>query len=200
MHQPVRKQADIKSELAGLHVHGFLFAREQIEQQGGESQIVQRARDELIARAMPAAAAAVREEDQSLRAVGHSEIATERRPPSGNFRFRVHRSLRAIFQVRASLGARAVHATEHLAVLLHAVSHDPASAMRARRRDCVDRAFEAVEDVASSAGDYLEALVIVVSADFAFRHNVIVSRATGTLAVSMITLPFQPGRASIFHR
>jgi hypothetical protein len=54
--------------------------------------------------------------------------------------------------------------------------------------------------VASSAGDYLEALVIVVSADFAFRHNAIVSRATGTLAVSMITLPFQPGRASIFRR
>ena len=57
------------------------------------------------------------------------------------------------------------------AVLLHAVSDDFAAAVRADRRQSVDRALKAVERVMLSAHHHLEGLVILVFANFACRHT-----------------------------
>ena len=75
-----------------------------------------------------------------------------------------------VFQLGASVGARAVDAAEDLAFFLHAVADDPTAAARAAWRERVDGAFEAVEGVALSAEDHLERLVVVVSADFTLSH------------------------------
>src|SRR5687768_2547332 len=58
----------------------------------------------------------------------------------------------------------AVNAAEILAARLHAVTDDPALAMVASRREHVDRALEAVEDVRLSVHDDRERLVVAVSA------------------------------------
>ena len=76
----------------------------------------------------------------------------------------------AIFQCGASVSACTVDAAEDLAVLLDSVANDPAAAARAARSEGVNRAFEAVEDVALSAGFHFEGLVVVISAYFALRH------------------------------
>ncbi len=64
-----------------------------------------------------------------------------------------------------------MHAAEDLTVLFHAVTNNTALTMRTRRRERMDRAFEAVKDVTLSAGYYFECLVIFVSADFALSHT-----------------------------
>ena len=77
----------------------------------------------------------------------------------------------AIFQFRSAGFARAVDATEHLSIRFNAVSDDPAIAMRANRRQRVNRAFEAVERVVLPANDYFKRLVIFIFANFAGRHT-----------------------------
>jgi hypothetical protein len=62
-------------------------------------------------------------------------------------------------------------ATEDFASLLHAVPNDPAFAMRANRRECVDCALEAIKGVALAANNHLKRLVIVIFANFAFSHT-----------------------------
>jgi hypothetical protein len=64
-----------------------------------------------------------------------------------------------------------VHATEDLSVRFNAVSEDPAVAVRANRRERVDRAFKAVEGVMLPANDYFERLVILIFADFTCSHT-----------------------------
>jgi hypothetical protein len=54
---------------------------------------------------------------------------------------------------------------------------DAALAMWTSGRERVDRAFEAVEDVTFSAGDYLKRLVILIFANFTFSHGSIISHA-----------------------
>src|SRR5690349_11409809 len=66
---------------------------------------------------------------------------------------------------------RAIRATIHLPVRLDAMPDDLASAMRACRRDRVNRAFEAVEDVCATAKSNFERLVVFVPADLASRHD-----------------------------
>jgi len=51
------------------------------------------------------------------------------------------------------------------------MSDDPAVAMRANRRQRVDRALEAIEGVVLSANDYFERLVIFVLANFTCSHT-----------------------------
>ncbi len=77
----------------------------------------------------------------------------------------------AIFQFRSAGSARAVDATENLSIRFNAVSDDPAIAMRANRRERVDRAFEAVERVVLPANDYFKRLVIFIFANFAASHT-----------------------------
>jgi hypothetical protein len=59
---------------------------------------------------------------------------------------------------------------EDLARLLHAVSDDPAVAVRANRRQRMDRALEAVEGVVLAGNDHFKRLVIFILANFAFSH------------------------------
>jgi hypothetical protein len=47
-----------------------------------------------------------------------------------------------------------------------------ATALIATRRERVDRALKAVEDVGLTLQPYFEALVVVVPADFTFSHDV----------------------------
>ena len=77
-----------------------------------------------------------------------------------------------------------MHAAKYPASLLHAVSDDAALAMWTSGRERVDRAFEAVEYVTFSAGDYLKRLVILIFANFAFSHASSISHADGATAVS----------------
>jgi hypothetical protein len=64
-----------------------------------------------------------------------------------------------------------VDAAEDLSVGFNAVSDYPAVAVRANRRQRVDCALEAIEDVMFPANDYLKGLVIFVLANFACRHT-----------------------------
>jgi ribosomal protein L13E len=50
--------------------------------------------------------------------------------------------------------ARAAGAAEKSAAGLHAVAHHLAAAVRTRRRNAVDRALEAVEDMTRAASDH----------------------------------------------
>ena len=68
--------------------------------------------------------------------------------------------------------------TEDLSVRFDAVADDTAIAVRANRRQRVDCALEAIKDVALSAHDHFKRLVIIVLANFAFRHTQFV-RARG---------------------
>ena len=68
--------------------------------------------------------------------------------------------------------------TENFSVRFDAVADDTAIAVRANRRQRVDCALEAIEGVTLSAHDDFKRLVIIVLADFAFRHTQFV-RARG---------------------
>jgi len=63
--------------------------------------------------------------------------------------------------------ASAVDAAEDFSVSFNAVPDDPAVAMRANRRQRVDRALEAVERVVFSANDHFKRLVIFIFTNFA---------------------------------
>jgi hypothetical protein len=68
------------------------------------------------------------------------------------------------------VGASAVDAAKDLALFFHPMSNDPASTMRTVRSECLNRAFETVENVPFVPDDYFEGLIVVISADFAGRH------------------------------
>ena len=62
-------------------------------------------------------------------------------------------------------------ATEDLSVGFYAVTDDPAVAVRANRRERMDRALKAIEGVVCAGNDYLERLVIFVFTNFACSHT-----------------------------
>jgi hypothetical protein len=70
--------------------------------------------------------------------------------------------------------------TEDSSVGFDTVADDPAIAMRANRRERVDCALEAIEDVTLSAHDHLKRLVIIVLANFASRHTQFVRARRGS--------------------
>src|SRR5262249_12013894 len=75
-----------------------------------------------------------------------------------------------------ALGARlagAAGAAGEGAARFDAVTDDRAAAVRALRRQAVNRALEAVEDVRFPRDFHLEGLVVVVSADFTDGHGVL---------------------------
>ena len=61
-------------------------------------------------------------------------------------------------------------AAEDLSVGLHAVADHPAVAVRANRRQRVDRAFEAIEGMTLAGNDHFKRLVIFILANFACSH------------------------------
>lgn len=70
----------------------------------------------------------------------------------------------------AMLGA--VGAAEYLTVALNAMTDDPCAAMRATRREHVDRALKTVKDVRlATVGRDREGLVVSISAVFTLFHN-----------------------------
>ena len=87
------------------------------------------------------------------------------------FNFSAARRSDAIFQLRFAGLASAVDAAEDFSVSFNAVPDDPAVAMRANRRQRVDRALEAVERMVLPANDHFKRLVIFVFANFACSHT-----------------------------
>jgi hypothetical protein len=85
--------------------------------------------------------------------------------------FAIFTASSAVFQLRFARRPRAMDATENLSVGFNAVSHDPALAMRANRRQRMDRALEAIEGVMLPANDYFKRLVIFIFANFACSHT-----------------------------
>jgi len=76
-----------------------------------------------------------------------------------------------------------VDATENLSVRFDAVSDYPAVAVRANRRQRVDRALEAIEGVVLPANDYFKHLVIFIFTNLACSHTQIFSRLSSFAAV-----------------
>src|SRR5207245_1827462 len=81
------EQRDIESVLTSVQIDCFLLRREQIKKQCCQSGIVQRVRDELIARTVTAATAAVREENEPGRILWNSQIPRENCTPGLNLYF-----------------------------------------------------------------------------------------------------------------
>ena len=73
-------------------------------------------------------------------------------------------------QSGATVGSRAMGATEDSISFFHVVADDSAAAMRALRRQRVDRALKAVEDMLLSLQNYFKKFVVVISADFTLSH------------------------------
>ncbi len=64
-----------------------------------------------------------------------------------------------------------MNAAIDLSVGFHTVTDDSAFAVRADRRQRVDRALEAIEGVMLPANDYFKRLVIFIFANFACSHT-----------------------------
>jgi hypothetical protein len=62
-------------------------------------------------------------------------------------------------------------ATEDLSIGFHTMPDDSTIAVRADRRQRVDRAFEAIECVMFSGYDHFKRLVIFIFANFACSHT-----------------------------
>src|SRR6266536_2533653 len=73
--------------LARVEIHRFFFRREQIEEERGESSLVQSARDKLIPRTVPTAPAAMCEKNQRSRLIDNRQIAVEHRATGRNPHF-----------------------------------------------------------------------------------------------------------------
>src|SRR5206468_554400 len=84
VNKPLCKQADVESMVGCARVNQLLFRRKQIEKERRQSGVVERAGDELIARTVPAAAAAVREKDQRNRMVGQTQVSLKGHGPGQN--------------------------------------------------------------------------------------------------------------------
>src|SRR5262245_9512927 len=80
----------------------------------------------------------------------------------------------AVAQPGYALVLGAMRAAEDRSVLLEAVADDMDAAIRACRRQCVDRAFEAVEGVTRAVEGDLKRLVVVVAAGLASGHGCLV--------------------------
>jgi hypothetical protein len=73
-----------------------------------------------------------------------------------------------------------MNAAKDLSVGFYTVPHDPAMAVRAHRRQRVDRAFEAVECVMLSGYDHFKRLVIFILANFACSHTQLFRASTAS--------------------
>jgi hypothetical protein len=58
-----------------------------------------------------------------------------------------------------------------LSISFHAVANYSAVAVRTDRRQRMDRAFEAIEDVMLAGNDHLERLVVFIFANLASSHT-----------------------------
>jgi hypothetical protein len=81
---------NIETKLGGVGINPFLVGCEQVEQERCHSSVVQCARDKLIPRAVPAAPAAVHEQNQCMRVFGQAESTGQSSPSSWNRDLRSH--------------------------------------------------------------------------------------------------------------
>jgi hypothetical protein len=77
---------------------------------------------------------------------------------------------RPVLKFAMAISASAMDAAKNLPLFFHPMPDDPASTMRTLRRERLNGAFEAVENMAFVPDGYFEGLVIVISADFTGRH------------------------------
>lgn len=89
MDESLGEEADVEAMLRGLQIDCFFFACEQVEKQCRQTCLVQSARNGLIARAMPAAPAAMGEEDEHGGPIRQSQRAVERRRSRWDLDFRI---------------------------------------------------------------------------------------------------------------
>jgi hypothetical protein len=80
--------------------------------------------------------------------------------------------LSPVAQFRFAALTRAIGATEDPAVLrLHSVPNDPAAAMLAGGSQDLNRTLEYVECVGLALSPHFKRLIVVVTAQFTFRHT-----------------------------
>jgi sugar lactone lactonase YvrE len=87
MHEPFGQQADIEAMLPRTEIDCFLLAREQIEKQRRQADVVKFLRHEPIARTVPAAPAAVHKKHKLARVLRYGQRAIEHHLPGRNFYF-----------------------------------------------------------------------------------------------------------------
>src|SRR6266446_1537191 len=73
-HHAPGQPIDVEAIFARVHVDPFLLTRQQIEEQRSETVGPEELRDDAVARAEPAAAAAVREHHEPGGVLGHSQV------------------------------------------------------------------------------------------------------------------------------
>jgi hypothetical protein len=86
--------------------------------------------------------------------------------------------LSAVLQLRCAGRACAVDATKNFSVRFDTVANNTAVAVGTHRRQRVDCTLETIKSMTFSAQDHFKRLVIIVLANFAFRHTEFV-RARG---------------------
>jgi hypothetical protein len=75
--EPAGQQVDIKAKMCGTLVENLFGFSEQVEEKRSEASLLQLARDELVAWAMTAAAAAMGEEHDTCHVGGYVEVGAE---------------------------------------------------------------------------------------------------------------------------
>ena len=84
VYEAFAQQRDIEAEMTRVILQPFLLFGQQVEEQRTEARALQVTRHRLIARASPAAAAAMGENHQPACRGRHREIARQINPPRGN--------------------------------------------------------------------------------------------------------------------
>jgi len=75
-----------------------------------------------------------------------------------------------VSQLGRSGGARTMDAAEDLTFLLHPMADDPAATVRTSWREPLNRAFEAIENMALPDDRDFKRPVVVISANLTFSH------------------------------
>jgi len=81
------------------------------------------------------------------------------------------RQLIAVDEALDAFVVGAMHAAKNGVAMLHAVADDAVAAMGADRGECLNCAFEAIEDERAAAHGDLEAPIVVIAALRAFAHG-----------------------------
>jgi hypothetical protein len=79
VNQSVGQQVNVKAEMARVHIHRLLFRSQQVEEQRPDARLADDARHVLVAGAMAAAPAAMREEDDAACSARNHQFSIENR-------------------------------------------------------------------------------------------------------------------------
>jgi len=87
---------------------------------------------------------------------------------------------------------RAMSTAIEIAMRLHSVANDLATAMLALRRQGVNRAFETIEKMRTASGHDLKRLVIFIPANFTLVHTSFQLLNTGRRRIRVRLVPYTP--------